>query len=68
MGININLNPAIDLLVLNLNSMNEGGRAICACEVLQRGGPVVVLSVEGGFKLGDNRAGSDGGLGRSDRF
>lgn len=62
-GIDVNLIPAVDGLVLNLNRMHKLGRAIRLGEVVQRCWPLVVSSVECGLNLGNHRAGSNSGLG-----
>ena len=62
-SVDVDLVPAVNLLVLHLNRMHKLGTAIRLGEVVQRRRPLIVRSIEGSLDLGDHGAGGDGGLG-----
>ena len=51
MSIDVDLEPAVDRLILHLDGMHKGGRAIGLDEVLGGGGPTIVGCVEGFLHL-----------------
>lgn len=65
MGVNVDLKPAVNLLVLNLNSVDQSSGAIRASEVVEGDRPIIVFAVEGSFDLGNDSAGRDCGAGSS---
>lgn len=67
MGIDVDLKPAVDRLVLHLDGVHKGSRTIGLDEVLGRSRPAIVGGIEGRLHLGNKGGRADGSLGRRNR-
>jgi hypothetical protein len=65
-SINVGLVPGVDCLVLDLDNVDKGSRAVGPCEVLQSDRVVVPFTLELSFNLGKEALDGDGGSGGGD--